>query len=114
LFKYALAEVAELNGYTTHLEHWRKHVERIIDIELMMFLDMETTKSRFNKYRAIEEMVREGEGKFPRCLEAARKTLAANYYKNTKSPADFKCPDPAVSGAAFWLMVREAVNDALG
>ena len=114
LFKYALAEVAELNGNTGHLEQWRKDVERLIDIELGMFLEMGTTKSRFDKQRAIEEIVRESEGKFLRCLEVARKTLASNYYRHTRSPTDFKSPDPAVSGAAFWLMVREAVNDALG
>ena len=74
---------------------------------------MGKTKSQFDKQRAIEEIVRESERKFPRWLEVARKTLAANYYKQIKRPADFKSPDPAVSGAAFWLRVREAVNDAL-
>jgi hypothetical protein len=113
LYKYALAEVAELNGHTAHLEHWRKDVERLIDIELPMFLEMVKTKSRFDKQRAIEEIVRENERRFPRGLEVARKTLAADYYEHTKRPADFKSPDPAVSGVAFWLRVREAVNDAL-
>jgi hypothetical protein len=113
LSKYALAEVAELNGYTGHLEQWRKDVERLIDIELPMFLEIGTTKSKFDKQRAIEEIVRERERKFPRWLEVARKTLAADYYKHTKRPADFKSPDPAVSGAPFWMRVREAVNDAL-
>jgi hypothetical protein len=114
LSKHALAEVAELNGDTGHhLEHWRKDVERLIDIELPMFLDIGTTKSQFDKRRAIEEIIRDSERKFPRWLEVARKTLAANYDKHTKNPTDFKIPDPALSGAAFWLRVREAVNGAL-
>ena len=113
LSKYALAEVAEFNGYTGHLEQWRKDVERLIDIEVPMFLETGTTKSQFDKQRAIEEIVRESEGKFPRWLEVARKTLAANHYKHTKRPMDFKIPDPALSGVAFWLRVREAVSDAL-
>ena len=113
LIKYVLAEVAELNGYTAHLEHWRKDVERLINIELPMFLEMVKTKSRFDKQRAIEEIVRENERRFPRGLEVARKALAADYYKQTKNPTDFKIPDPAASGAALWLRVREAVNDAL-
>ena len=114
LMKYALAEVAELSGYPDHLEHWRKDVERLIEIELTMFLELATTKSQFDKQRAIEQIVREGERKFPRYLEVARKTLAANYYKHTRSPTDFKSPDPAVSMAPFWMRVSEAVKDALG
>jgi len=110
---HCMAEVAAVNGYPDHIQHWRGEVERIIFIDLSFFISSVTTKTEFDKRRAINELIAQYDSAktFQASLLMARKNLAARHLK--RPYANLKLPDPEPNRDAFWLMVSEAVMLAL-
>jgi hypothetical protein len=110
---HCMAEIAAANGYPDHIQHWREDVERIIFIDLSFFISTVTTKTAFNKRRAINELIAECNS--PEVLQAsvliARKTLAARYLK--RPYADLKLPDIESCRSTFWRMVSGTVELSL-
>ena len=108
-----MAEVATANGYPDHIQHWRGEVERIIFIDLCFFIISVTTKTAFDKRRAINELIAEYDSAktFQASLLMARKNLAARYLKRPR--ADLKLPDVEPCKNAFWLMVSGTVEFTL-
>lgn len=110
---HCMAEVAAANGYPDHIQYWRGEVERIIFVDLSFFISSVTTKTGFDRRRAINEIIAEYDSAktFQASLLIARKNLAARYLE--RPYADLKLPDVEPSRNAFWLMVSEAVELAL-
>ena len=110
---HCMAEVAAANGYPDHIQHWRGKVVRIIFIDLSFFIISATTKSSFDKRRAINEIIAEYDSAktFQALLLIAGNNLAARYLKRPR--ADLKLPDVESSRNAFWLMVCGTVEFAL-
>src|ERR1700684_4126609 len=54
---HCMAEVAAANGYPDHIQHWRGEVERIIFIDLSFFITNVTIKPKFDRRRAINEIL---------------------------------------------------------
>jgi hypothetical protein len=113
LGEYVKAEVAERNGYTKYVQHWRGEVERLIWFELPIFLEEQTTKTNFDRRRIVDEIVQEYQPQFLSWMNSTRTTLASNYFRFEKRKTDFKLPDANTSAAAFWLMVEQSVDSAL-
>jgi hypothetical protein len=107
---HCMAEVAAVNGYLDHIQQWRGEVERIIFIDLTFFIISATTKSSFDKRRAINEIIAEYNSPkaFQASLLMAAKNLAAQYLKRLR--ADLELPDVESSRNAFWRMVSETVE----
>jgi hypothetical protein len=114
LGEYIKAEVAELNGYTLYLPHWRDEVYRLLDLQLYHFIRNKPTKAKFDKAAVVEDVIAEYDPQIVRWLESAKTRLANNYFEKTKRATDFKLPDPELCGAAFWVRVRSVMTDALG
>jgi len=114
LGEYVKAEVAELNGYTLYLAHWRFEVDRLLDFQLYHFIQNKQTKAKFDKAVVVDDVIAEYDPQISRWLESAKTSLANSYFKQTKRPTDFKLPDPELCGAAFWVRVRAVMTDALG
>ena len=110
---HCMAEVAAANGYPDHTQHWRGEVERIIFIDLSFFISTVTTKTAFDKRRAINELLAEYNSPkaFQASLLMARKNLAARYLKRPR--AGLKLPDVEQSRNAFWRMVSGTAESAL-
>ena len=110
---HCMAEVAAANGYPDHIQHWRGEVERIIFIDLSFFISCVTTKTMFDKRRAINEITAEYDSAktFQASLLMATKNLAARYLKRPR--ADLKLPDVEQCKNAFWLMVSGTVEFTL-
>ena len=110
---HCMAEVAAANGYPDHIQQWRGEVERIIFIDLSFFIISATTKSSFDKRRAINELIAEYElaKTFQASLLMARKNLAARYVKRPR--ANLKLPDVERCRNAFWRMVSGTVEFTL-
>ena len=108
-----MAEVATANGYPDHIQHWRGEVERIIFIDLSFFIISVTTKTAFDKGRAINELIAEYDSAktFQASLLMVRKNLAARYLKRPR--ADLKLSDVEPCRNAFWLMVSGTVEFTL-
>jgi hypothetical protein len=109
---FCMAEIAAVNSYPDHVQHWRDEVDRIVSIDLVFFvLSSETT--RFNKRAVVTQIMTEYDSveDFRRFLRGAKKLLTIRYLKN--SNADLRLPDVKRSRKAFWQMVSEAVNLAL-
>jgi hypothetical protein len=113
LGEYVKAEVAELNGYTLYLAHWRFEVDRLLDFQLYHFIQNKQTKAKFDKAAVVEDVIAEYDPQILRWLESAKTSLANNYFKKTKRPTEFKLPDPELCGAAFWVRVKAVMTDAL-
>jgi hypothetical protein len=110
---HCMAEVAAANGYPDHIQRWRREVERIIFIDLSFFIISATTKSSFDKRRAINEIIAECDSlkTFQASLLMATKNLAVRYLKRPR--ANLKLPDVESSRNAFWRMVSETVEFTL-
>jgi hypothetical protein len=110
---HCMAEVAAANGYPDHIHRWRGEVERIIFIDLSLFISNVTTKTTFDRRRAINEVIAEYDSPktFQASLLMARKNLAARYLKRPR--ADLKQPDVELSRNAFWRMVSGTVEFVL-
>ena len=110
---YCMAEVAAANGYRDQIQHWRGEVERIIFIDLSFFISTVTTKTAFDKRRAISELLAEYNSPkaFQASLLMARKSLAARYLKRPR--AGLKLPDVEPCRNVFWRMVSGAVEFTL-
>ena len=110
---HCVAEVATANGYPDHIKNWRDEVERIIFIDLAFFMISATTKPKFDRRQAINEIIAEYNS--PMALQAsllmARKNLAARYLKRPR--ADLKLPDVELCRNAFWRMVSGTVEFTL-
>ena len=108
-----MAEVATANDYPDHIQHWRGEVERIIFIDLSFFIISVTTKTAFDKRRAINELIAECDSAktFQASLLMARKNLAARYLKRPRG--DLKLPDVEQCRTAFWQMVSGTVEFTL-
>jgi hypothetical protein len=111
---YVKAEVADLNGYTLYLPHWRDEVYRLLDLQLYHFIKNKPTKAKFDKAAVVEDVIAEYDPLIVRWLESAKTRLANHYFKKRKRPTDFKLPDPELCGVAFWVRVRAIMTDALG
>ena len=59
LGEYVKAEVAELNGYTEYLAHWRFEVDRLLDFQLYHFIQNKQTKAKFDKAVVVEDVIAE-------------------------------------------------------
>src|SRR6266853_5159063 len=90
---HCMAEVAAANGYPDHIQHWRGEVERKIFMYLTFFISSVTTKTAFDKRRAMNEIVAEyySAKTLQASLLMATKNLAARYLKRLR--ADLKLPD---------------------
>jgi hypothetical protein len=110
---HCMAEVAAANGYPDHIQHWRGEVERIIFIDLSFFIISATTKPKFDRRRAINELIAEYDSSktFQASLLVARKNLAARYLKCPR--AGLKLPDVELCRNAFWQMVSGTVEFTL-
>jgi hypothetical protein len=108
-----MAEVAAANGYPDHIHRWRGGVERILFIDLSFFISSVTTKTKFDRRRAINELIAEYNSAkaFQASLLIARKNLAARYIK--RPHADLKLPDAEPCRNAFWRMVSGTVEFTL-
>jgi hypothetical protein len=110
---HCTAEVAAANDYPDHIRCWQGEVERIIFIDLSLFISSATTKTGFDKRRAINELVAEYNSPkaFQTSLLMATKNLAARYLNRPR--ADLKPADVESNRNAFWRMVSGAVEFAL-
>jgi hypothetical protein len=111
--EHAQAEVAELNGYATYLRQWRDDVSRLVGIELPIFLEGSKTKTPFNRFQAVEEVIAsmQSGNAYRRWLTVTTRMLASGYFKQTNQKTDFTLPDVESSEAAFWLQVRSSIED---
>src|SRR6202035_3835920 len=102
---HCMAEVAAANGYPDHIQRWRGEVERIIFIDLSFFISSVTTKTGFDRQRAINKIIAEYDSPktFQASLLLATKNLATLYLKRRRS--DLKLPDAEQSRNAFWRVV---------
>jgi hypothetical protein len=110
---HCMAEVAVANGYPDHIQHWRGKVERLIFIDLSFFISSVTTKTAFDRRRAINEIIADYDSAktFQALLLIARKNLAARYLKRPR--ADLKVPDVKPCKNAFWQVVSRTVEFTL-
>lgn len=110
---HCMAEVAAANGYPDHVHLWQGEVERIIFIDLSFFMSSVTTKTGFDRRRAVGEIIAEYDSPktFQASLLIARKNLAARYLKRPR--AGLKLPDVEPCRNAFCRMVSGTVEFTL-
>jgi hypothetical protein len=87
---HCMAEIAAANSYPDHIHRWRDEVERILFIDLSFFISSVTTKTAFDRRRAINEIVAEYSSAetFHASLFIASKNLAARYLKRPRADPD--------------------------
>ena len=110
---HCMAEVAAANGYPDRTDRWRDGVERILFIDLSFFISSVTTKTSFDRRRAVKELIAEHNSakRFQTALLLARRTLSTRYLK--RPHAALNLPDMEMNRNAVWLLVSEAVSLAL-
>jgi hypothetical protein len=108
LVEYYKAELAELNGQTKWIQHWRTEVDRLLFIELHTVM-VRPIKGRWDRRKAIAEVIAElkaADAGYRRVVEGAIK----RYYGLKK----IMKPLPAEATERFYDMVDQAANEGRG
>lgn len=99
--------LAELNGQTKWVNHWRGEVDRLLHMELPIVL-LRPIKGKWDRRRAVREVIAE-----LRAVDAGYRRLAENVIKRYYGLKKISRPLPEELTAAFYAPVDQAVEEAL-
>lgn len=104
---FFMVKLAELNGHTKWVQHWKSEVDRLVNMEFVVAV-LAPTKGKWDKRKAIHETVED-----VRSTEARYGRAAGNYLKKVYRLKKIKEDLPAGVEEEFYAMVHEAAERAL-